>query len=192
MKDQYYRTFIGIPFSVGEKVLAARQELIRSLKGERISWVKPDHFHVTLRFIGDTKVSEIDRMIQALDTKVQRPERAKIKLIHLGSFGPRKKPRVVWVGFEKASLFRSLKTEVDAALDSCGIPVTDQPFTAHLTLGRIRDLKDLDGFYRVIGEMREDFRDQVILDRLVFYRSELGSGGPVYTSLHELKFKDPA
>ena len=191
MRDQYYRTFIGLPFHVGKKVLAARRVLMQSLTEERISWVKPNRYHVTLRFIGDTKVSEIEGISQALNKMVELPEKVELRLIHLGSFGPRKKPRVVWVGFEQVSLFESLKAGVDAALASCGIQAADQPFRAHLTLGRIRSLKDIDGFYRAIGAMKEDFRDQVLLNRLVYYRSELGSGGPVYTPLHELKFKDP-
>jgi len=191
MKDQYYRTFIGLPFSVGERMLEVRQALMQSLAGERISWVEPDRYHVTLRFIGDTKVSEIEGVIAALNKLVEIPEKVKFQLIHLGRFGPRKKPRVVWVGFEQVSLFESLKAGVDAALESCGIASADQPFRAHLTLGRIRSLKDLDGFYQKIGAMKERFREQIWLDRLIFYRSELGSGGPVYTPLHEMEFKDP-
>lgn len=89
-----YRTFIAVPLRVGEEFLHARAALMERLSGDRISWVNPERYHVTLKFLGDT------------------------------------------------SLFENLKKEVDCALESFGIPPVDQPFRAHLTLGRIRSLKD--------------------------------------------------
>jgi 2'-5' RNA ligase len=94
------------------------------------------------------------------------------------------------VGIKKTGLFETLKTGVDLALSECGISPVEQPFRAHLTLGRVRSLKDIQRFYTTIESMRESFSHRVLLDRLVFYRSELGSGGPVYTPLEELVFRD--
>ncbi len=109
---------------------------------------------------------------------------------HSGSFGPRKKPRVVWVGFEDSSPFEMLREEVEAALAICGIRAADQPFRPHLTLGRVRGLRDLQRYYGVIDSMKDQFSGKIMADRLVFYRSEPGTGGPVYSPLEELLFSD--
>jgi 2'-5' RNA ligase len=190
MQKKYYRTFIGLPVEVGERVLEARNELMSSLQGERISWVDPDRYHVTFRFIGDTEVEAIERISQALKEHVQIPVKKPLQLANLGSFGPRKKPRVIWLGFEATSFFEGLKSEVDNALNFCGIPDPCQPFRAHLTLGRIRSLKDLNGFYHTVDEMKYRFKGKVWMERLIFYRSELGSGGPVYIPLQQIEFND--
>ena len=190
MERQYYRTFIGLPVKVCDGFLEARQDLMEALAGERISWVDSERFHITLRFLGDTQISVIEDLNQALRKVVEVPKKTEIMMTQLGSFGPRKRPRVIWVGFEHSKLFESLKSDVDQSLESCGIPLVDQPFRAHLTLGRVRSIKDLDGFYKAVEAMKGRFFHQVLFDRLVFYRSELGEGSPVYTPLYQMEFRD--
>jgi len=175
---------------VGEGVLEARQELMATLSDERISWVIPERYHITLRFIGDTRVKDIPGIGHSLMEQVNVPRKTTISLSTAESFGPRKKPRVIWVGFEQNTLFESLRENVDRGLEVVGIPREGKSFRAHLTLGRIRGLKDLASYYDVMDRMRDRFREQVVFERLVFYRSELGSGGPVYTPLYQLDFAD--
>lgn len=188
MDEQYYRTFIAIPVQPGERFHERRKELMHALAGERISWVGPDRYHVTLRFIGETRVSAIGEIAQSLKKEVKIPVKMHLEFAELGSFGPRKNPRVVWLGFKQTILFDPLRKGVDAALEKCGFPIPDQPFRAHLTLGRIRSLDNRERFYGIVEEMKDLFSEQVILDRLIFYRSELGSGGPVYTPLAQWEF----
>jgi 2'-5' RNA ligase len=116
------------------------------------------------------------------------PKASKLELSGLASFGPRKRPRVIWTGFEEKGFFGYLKEDLDHVLDSCGIPMEDQPFRAHLTLGRIRSLKEPGNFYDVLQEMNRDFTGTVLFDRMVFFRSILGPGGPEYHVLEELRF----
>ena len=190
MEKQYYRTFIGLPVKVGDGFLKARQVLIDSLSGERISWVDPEQYHITLRFIGDTKISVVKDIGRALLKGVELPEKLDVIMTQPGSFGPRKRPRVIWIGFEQPMLFESLKEDVDRSLKKCGIVSLDQPFRAHLTLGRVRSIKDLNKFYSAIEDMKDRFTYQVLLDRLVLFRSEIGKGSPVYTPLYQMKFRD--
>jgi 2'-5' RNA ligase len=108
----------------------------------------------------------------------------------LDSFGPRKRPRVIWIGFQESKLLRKLFQDTGRVLDSCGIPPPDQPFTPHLTLGRVRSLKEPERFYQVLDELKESELGGVEIDRLIYYRSILGNSGPVYTSLCQVEFDD--
>ena len=172
MDSQYYRTF-----------------MIAALKEERISWTNPDQYHVTLRFIGDTDVSTIKKIGSLLHGGIPVPELVKLETNGLASFGPRKKPRVIWVGFEEKSFFDLLKTDVDLVLGQCGFPLSEQPFRAHLTLGRVRSLQNLQNYYHTVEEMDQEFRSSVIFDKLVFFRSILGPRGPEYQVLDEIPFR---
>lgn len=186
------RTFIAVPIKVGNHFLLARREVMRSLAMERITWVEPERYHVTIRFLGDTTAGMVERIRFSMRKKLGRQAKADIELGDLGSFGPLKKPRVAWVGFEESCFFEGLKEEVDAVLASCGVLPSDHAFRAHLTLGRVRGLKDLKGYYRTIASMKGNFSGKVLADRLVYYKSELCSEGPLYTPLEEVLFSGQA
>lgn len=188
MKSQYYRTFIGLPLQVESDFLQASSALMTELKGERISWVKPENFHVTLRFIGDTSLSDIEIIGSALHQGVKIPGRTRLQLNGLAGFGPRKSPRVIWTGFEQSNFFDLLKDDVDRALEDCGIPAPEQPFRAHLTLGRIRSLQRLARFYSILEDRTPEFRSTITFEKMVFFRSILGPGGPEYRVLDEFLF----
>lgn len=186
--EKYLRTFIGLPLSVDQDFLRARRKLMRALEGDRISWTNPDQFHVTLRFIGDTEHSSIKRIGSALHAGLTVPGRTGLDVGNLGSFGPRKGPRVIWTGFVETDFIESLKLEVDRALELAGIPLSEREFRAHLTLGRVRSLQDLQRYYMKIEEMEKEFVSPVLFEKLVFFRSVLGSRGPEYQVLDEIHF----
>lgn len=189
MESQYYRTFIGLPLRVEGIFLQARNKLIASLKEERISWTNPDQYHVTLRFIGDTDLTMVKNIRSMLHSGIDIPERISLDIAALASFGPKKRPRVIWLGFEQTDFFENLKSEVDRVLEQCGIPATEQPFRAHLTLGRVRSLQNLQDYYHAVEEMKQQFPGSVIFEKLVFFRSLLGPGGPEYHVLDEILFR---
>ena len=189
MESQYYRTFIGLPLQVEPIFLQARHKLIASLKEERISWTNPDQYHVTLRFIGDTDITDVKKIENVLHAGIHIPERIRLDIAGLASFGPRKRPRVIWVGFEETDFFENLKSEVDRVLEMCGIPATEQPFRAHLTLGRVRSLQNLQDYYLTVEAMNQQFSGSVIFEKLVFFRSILGPRGPEYHVLDEIVFR---
>ena len=188
MESQYYRTFIGAPLQVEQPFLEARRDLLAAFREERISWTLPEQYHVTLRFLGDTERDALQTIGHALRNGVSLPKQSRQILRGLDSFGPRKRPRVLWVGFEESDFFHHLKEEVDRALESCGIPGEKQSFRAHLTLGRVRSLKNPDKYYQIVEKMHERFQTSVLVDRLVFFRSILGPRGPEYHKLDELQF----
>jgi len=187
--EKSFRTFIGLPLRVESGFLHARMELMKALDGERISWTDPDQYHVTLRFIGDTDSLFIHEIGSALHKHITVPCQISLETVKLGSFGPRKGPRVIWVGFEETAFFDSLKSEVDYVLELCGFPANEHPFRAHLTLGRVRSLRRLQAYYNALEEMDQKFRTTVHFTKLVFFRSVLGPGGPQYSVLDELIFR---
>jgi 2'-5' RNA ligase len=186
------RTFIAVPIKVGNLFLLAREEMMEALSGEKITWVDPPSYHVTIRFFGATSLGMKKKIRQSMREGLEVAGKTIVNLGATGSFGPPKSPRVIWVGFEDSSLFKELYGQVEARLKTCGIKPADLPFKPHLTLGRIRELKDIRQYYKVSESLKDRFSGKVGIDRIVFYQSELGSGGPVYTPLEEVLFSDQA
>ena len=185
---EFYRTFIALPLKVGLEVQQVLETLKRSLEGERISWVDPSRFHLTLRFLGDTPMEQVKMIGEKLRKEVNSPP-LHIKFSSVGSFGPKKRPRVVWIGMESPEQIYQLYDQTGKLLENCGIPPAHQPFRPHLTLGRIRSLKDLNNYYRIIDSLDHQPLGGLKVDRLVYYRSVLGAGGPVYTPLYQVMFE---
>lgn len=175
---------------MGPLFLEAREELMELLAGERISWVHPSRYHFTMRFIGDTPQSDVRRISSALEETIELPVKQHITLGDLGSFGSRGQPRVLWVGLRQQEFLNRLKEMTDAALEKCGIRPEKQPFSPHLTLGRIRNRVDPAAFHSAVETMKDRFGQEVLLDRLVYFRSEPGKEGPVYTPISSLMFRD--
>jgi 2'-5' RNA ligase len=113
-----------------------------------------------------------------------------MSLSTLGSFGPRRRPRVLWIGFEHSEPVSRLYAETDRILTGCGFPHAEQAFRPHLTLGRVRSLNDTDIYYRIIESLRERELGEVKVDRLICFKSVLGSGGADHTPLYQVMFTD--
>ena len=186
------RTFIALPISVGNQFIQAREELMKGLSMERITWVDPRNYHVTIRFLGATSPGLVKKIRHSLREGLEQKGNALLSIGPTGSFGPLKSPRVIWVGFEDSSLFEELSGQVEAALKTCGIKPAEKPFRPHLTLGRVRGLIDIRQYNQESVSLRDRFSGKVGIDRLIFYRSDPGSGGPVYTPLEEVLFSDQA
>lgn len=189
MEKQYYRTFIALPVRVGDDLLSLRQELMHSLKDERISWVDPKNFHVTLSFLGDTLPGDVDRISQALREGKHVQKSMSVTMSGVRSFGPERNPRVIWAALGQESWFRAIKESVDGLLDGLGLPQADHSFTPHLTLARIRRLRQISSYLEIMEGIKTKSLESVCFDRLVYYRSELGSGAPEYKELAEILLK---
>jgi 2'-5' RNA ligase len=189
MESPYFRTFIGLPLRPDQELLQARSDLLKALEGERISWVDPGLFHVTIRFLGDTECSAVKEIGRTLCSAMSLPCATRTELTGLSSFGQRKRPQVVWTGFEASDFFRTVKREVEQVLAGLGFPFEEKPFKAHLTLGRVRSLKNLQRYYQILEEMSIRFRGPVLFEKLVYYRSMAGRGGTEYQVLDEIPFR---
>jgi len=187
---EIYRTFLGIPLKVGAGFLEGRDWLIHHLKDERISWVDPGLYHVTIRFLGDTPVSLAGEISHLMGQMQCIPAVTRIGITGPGSFGWARWPKVVWTGFRQEDFFISLHRSMNALLEEAGIQSPDQPFRPHLTLGRIRSLRDPERFHRELELVKDHFKGEVKADRLVYYRSIHGKDGPRYEPLHTIEFRN--
>jgi 2'-5' RNA ligase len=186
---EIYRTFVALPVRVSEKVWRVVEEMKGSLVNERISWIDPGLYHITLRFIGDTPFDRVRQIGEALGKQISSRQ-FRLSMTKPGSFGPRKRPRVLWIGFEQSPFITSLFEQTEGVLLGCGLTRSEQPFNAHLTLGRVRGLKDLARYYGTIAELQDRDLGDVPIERLVYYRSVLGPAGPVYTPLTQVMLKE--
>ncbi|MCU0611104.1 MAG: RNA 2',3'-cyclic phosphodiesterase [Candidatus Eisenbacteria bacterium] len=160
----------------------AREALTRAIAAARdqwsgIRWEATAKLHVTLRFLGEIPADDADAVCQAASRAAARHLPFVARLEGVGCYPSVRNPRVVWIGTttgaeELAMLQRSVEDELAAA----GFGRDTRPFTAHLTVGRIKEL--LRG--PQIGGLAVPVIDFPV-ERLLVKQSTLAPGGSLYT-----------
>jgi len=188
MENTFYRTFIAVPLEVDSDFTKGLMELRAALERERISWVKPENFHVTLRFLGDTPLQLVEEIGHQLSL-ISFPDPSQIRLSGPRYFGPAKRPRILYMDISRQDLFRKMKASVDHALKNSYEDEAEKSFHAHLTLGRIRSLQQPGHFFELIQKFEPALKSELWVEGLVYYRSILTERGPDYHKLKEFSFR---
>lgn len=174
------RLFTAIHISPSEKLLHLYEDMRKDLHFARITWVKPENLHLTLKFFGDTpedKIPDIDRVL-TLAVSLHKP--FDIMLHDVGIFGSRHQPRVIWIGISQVKEMISLGNHVLEGVEQIGWERDRQNFVPHLTVGRVKDAVDRQLFQKVIDEYKGKEIQTAQVDRLHLYESILKREGPEY------------
>ena len=128
------RVFVGLDIDP-----AIRERMTRYLEGVRgfapeARWVKPESFHVTLKFIGEQKDELVEEIKRELATVRATP--LDISFRGNGFFPNARSPRVFWLGIEAGEQLQQLAKLVDEAVARTGVERETNDYRPHLTLAR--------------------------------------------------------
>jgi RNA 2',3'-cyclic 3'-phosphodiesterase len=98
-------------------------------------WVRAENLHVTLKFLGHTDPSNLEKIMEALRA-IRNSQPLKLNFRGLGFFPNEKRPRVFWSGMDSSTDLQPLAQAVDRSLHAIGFPLEERPFAPHLTLAR--------------------------------------------------------
>lgn len=148
----------------------------------RASWVRPQNYHVTLRFLG-----EIDPMLtvdlQALADEVAHTVLPfECTLDRVGTFPHGDRARVLWIGGDVPDGFVRLAELLNQGLGELGFGRVRRESVVHVTLARIKGQPDptLAG---VLEQANPVAPLAITVDRLVLMESKLTPHGAEYTPL---------
>jgi 2'-5' RNA ligase len=138
------RLFVAVELSEEAREAAgAVSEQLRAGIGRRIAarWVDPGKMHLTVRFIGHLAAGASDAVLDAL--RAPLPVAAfDVVLGSCGAFPRAGPPRVIWIGLaEGFPALASIHDECNRRLAPLGLEPEARPFSAHLTLARVKDAR---------------------------------------------------
>ncbi|MGH2585241.1 MAG: RNA 2',3'-cyclic phosphodiesterase [Dehalococcoidia bacterium] len=186
-KEKRLRLFVAV--LLPPAWLTALEAVQRDLRaaGLRLRYVRPDGVHLTLTFLGDVPAGRLAEINDALAEAVPRASAFDLALDGLGTFGPARRPRVVWVGVggDHAQLSTAHQT-IDAALSRRGFPPEVRAFNPHLTLARVPEDLSAEDAARIVPALAgitplSAERHHVASVSLM--QSHLGPGGARYDEL---------
>lgn len=161
--------------------------------GFPVRWVKPENFHVTLKFLGDAR-NEVVPVVEKVIRKVAAQTQVfPLKLSGFGAFPTIRRPRVLWLGAEPTPALRCLKQDLEWALTRHGFEQETRAFHPHVTLGRADEGKGA-GVFRGLDELAAglDYEGQVMVRTVDLMRSHLSKQGARYSILDSGDLKDVA
>ena|ERR1051326_1889741 len=166
------------------KKLAGAQRRLRYVNA-KVSWVAPQNFHFTLKFLGETARELLPGIQKTMDTAAVEIPPIQCELRGLGQF-----PRVIWAGLHGATeQLATLAKRLDEELGQLGFLREAREFKPHLTLGRIKFVGDREGLTRLIDSLRNEPFGAVRVEAIHLFHSELSPRGSIYTKVHTAHLK---
>jgi RNA 2',3'-cyclic 3'-phosphodiesterase len=128
------RIFVGIDIDeqIRQRIYEFGQQMRELAPDAR--WVKPETFHVTLKFLGEAPSEMVERVKQAL--AAVGGSQVNIGFEGAGFFPNARSARVFWVGVKADDALRQLARHVDEATAQLGFSREENAYKPHLTLAR--------------------------------------------------------
>ena len=183
------RLFFAVDIVPG-KALLETYDLIRyRLRLEKINWVSSDQMHITLAFLGDTESEVMPDIISAAAAVFEQRSHFDLTLSAAGVFKNLHDPRIFWIGCRAGPEFQQVKSDLDRVLAGFGYEPDNRVFSPHLTLGRIKGLRNPNQLAQLITLYKEVVFQQDVIRQVVLYESRLTTVGPEYTPVQVFTLK---
>jgi len=177
---------VSIPPDVREAIRAA---LPAALPGRP---VRPEHWHLTLRFLGDTDAARRDALGERLAHASAHGALGATFVLRFGVLGAfpkgRARARVLWLGaVEGEREFAALADRVERIVGAAGFVAERRAPSAHLTLSRLDPPRPLGA---LLGR-QVDVAAPLAVGAVALYTSELTREGPRHRCLLEVPLAAP-
>lgn len=171
------RCFISIEFPehVRSKIFHAFEDLNKSgyCSG---SFVGKDNLHLTLSFLGDISEEKAERVRNLL--KKINFRKFSIETGDIGFFPSESHINTIWVSVISKEI-SVLKKEIEKILEGEGISLDERDFIPHLTVARIKNIKDKQNFLDYVSGLKLQ-KMLFVAEDFALMKSILKKDGPEY------------
>ena len=168
--------------SVQKQVNTAARTLRRSC--QKGNFTLPDHFHITLLFLGETAIDVLEKTFDALDDVEGKPFEAMLE--GLGAF-VRPRGDIYWMDVHPKEPFKIVHDVLYQNLADRGIEVKKEVYRPHVTLGRQIILQE--AFQRETILKKNMGQIAFSVSGITLMRSDRINGELVYTPIREKQWK---
>jgi 2'-5' RNA ligase len=184
------RLFVAVEIDERVRIAAVeaagrlRQGLSRQRVHLDVRWVPVDNLHITLWFIGEVDGPRAAAIVSVLQPRFSQ---APFDLVMggLGAFPAAGSPRVFWLGVRSGQGgLEALHSETATRLRPLGLEPDRRPYSAHVTLARIKDAPRGSGAAarRVLSETPGEMGTSTV-SAVTLFRSRIASSGSAYESV---------
>jgi 2'-5' RNA ligase len=183
------RAFIAIELSaeIRRSLDRVSKGLRQQLQGVPVRWVPADNIHLTLKFLGNVSLANLDVLKKLIQSEASRYASFEFSVGDVGAFPSIRRPRVVMVHVQAPATLASLQRGLEEQSRRLGYEPERRPFTPHLTIGRVSNNAS-NAQIQLIGQTLETakvgFLGAMQVQAVSLFQSDLQPSGAVYTCLY--------
>jgi 2'-5' RNA ligase len=155
-----------------------------------VRWVRPDLFHLTLKFLGDVRPEVVPAVERVVEDVGGDTGTFPMEIGGFGAFPTIRRPRVLWLGVEPSPALRCLKQDLEWGFSEHGFERETRAFHPHFTLGR--SISDYGaGAFRGLDSLSAglSYGGEVKVWKVDLMESHLSASGPRYEVLSSFPLK---
>jgi len=186
------RLFIAVDININEALVKLTGSYKSKLTNEKIRWADPAGMHLTLAFLGDMDERQEKMAAGIVSDTAASFEPFSISFTGTGLFRDLRRPRVIWLGIKADDTLFDLRDMLCRKLEKEGLYKDEKPFKPHLTLGRMKHIKDRELLSSLLSATTGHELPSQTVSEIVLYESLLKPGGPVYKKIRKGMLRQPA
>ena len=173
---------INLPKELIENIDKFMEEQKNNTRLGKLRWVKPEHLHITLRFLGHVQKEQLMPLIEAVNETMHQKHIEPFTLETTGVISfPKEQPRVLSLGISNNDSLSKLVELVTLDTELMGFPREKRNFLPHLTLARFKLPPTLP------LPTLEFPQSEIPVNDITLYKSKPTAEGSHYTKLHVFK-----
>ena len=182
------RLFVALNLPKKERIRIHRAARPLRETSMPVHWIDPEHYHVTLKFLGEVRKDQLPRIEEAVRRAAESSRSFTTALSGFGAFPTLRRPRIVWLGVGANPELRCLKQDIEWSLGDEGFPPETRAFHPHVTVGRA-DERGGAGAFRGLDELVAglDFSGELKVHSVDVMSSRLSREGADYRVVSSVK-----
>jgi 2'-5' RNA ligase len=166
-----YFIAIDLPEDVSGYLATVQQDIGQKYAG--VKYVERENLHITFKFLGE--IDHAAEVKKKLESTAFEP--FSVKLDKIGAFPNLNNPRVIWVSVRPTDKILDIYNRVDKLITG-----GDDRFNPHITIGRLKFIKDKPLLKDLLSGIKIEPMDFVI-DSIRLKNSILTPRGPIYENV---------
>jgi len=177
--NEQKRLFIAIDLPHDVKIYLHNIALNLNNRDRDIRAIPPENIHITLKFLGDTNISKIEKIMEAIKNASGDFQSFSYKIgKSLGAFPVAESARIVFAPVVEGSdkiveIYKNLENN----LSKIKIPKENRKFISHITIARIRNKKNIS---EILKNIELDYKNQHKCTKITLFESRLKPDGAEY------------
>lgn len=195
------RLFVAI--NVSESITKQFTPFLRKLKigadhkDMALKWTPIQNYHITLHFIGDRSVEDLQSYKRVLQEVAGNFSAFQLKIEDISAFPSEMSGRVIYLGVQNKKILGELQNDLVHQLEVNGLLKGSADFASayqrgpshyepHLTIARLRNPQNVKDF---ISPLKRKSFGKIEVNRITLYETQLQGIYPVYIPLAEFDLR---